>query len=108
MRSQLLPFVVICLIASLPHLVLADHHKSLSENDRAKAFMKLKFAYSPAVFGGDKFPQGDFLRPKRAEELIGAYNETTAYYDAGHQLVEKPEEAGRYGAIATIKAAKSV
>ena len=97
--------IAAAMLASIPTLILADHHKSLSENDRAKAFSQLKFAYSPAVFDGDKFPKGDFLKPKRAEELIGPYTVTTAYYNVDYQLVETPEQAGRYGAIATIKTA---
>ncbi|MFT4639422.1 MAG: CubicO group peptidase (beta-lactamase class C family) [Verrucomicrobiales bacterium] len=104
MRSHCHPLVVTaCLVASLPFAALADHHNILSDNDRAKAFMQLKFAYAPAVFDGDKFPLGDFLRPKQAEELVGPYTVTTAYYDADYQLVERPEKPGRYGAVASIK-----
>ena len=36
--------IAAAVLASIPTLILADHHESLSENDRAKAFIQLKFA----------------------------------------------------------------
>ena len=92
--------MAIILIALVP---ASGRSETLTDNARAKAFMQLQFSFVPAVFHGDEFPQGDFLKPKRAEELIGPYSVETVYYNADYQIVDKPEKPGRYGAVATIK-----
>ena len=72
--------------------------------DRAKALIGAELAFGPSVFSGDEFPSCEFLKPGQMREQIGDYTFDVTFYNKNYVVVEKPSEAGRYGAVVKIKA----
>lgn len=90
-------------------LVLADSHGAILrvwQPDRSalrqKILGSLKVVALPAVFDGDSFPGFDLADWGAGEQLLGEYKLNTRFYDANHQLVDKPTKAGRYGAVVDV------
>jgi CubicO group peptidase (beta-lactamase class C family) len=50
------------------------------------------------------FPSCDFEDPDQARRLLGDYTIDVTYYSKDYEVVEKPTDLGRYGAVATITA----
>lgn len=69
---------------------------------RAKAFMELRLHFDPYVFMGTTFPTCQFEKALNAEQYIGRYAITTAYYDRDYNQVEAPTDSGRYGSVITV------
>ena len=68
-----------------------------------RALGRMEFAFHPFVFASSTFPAGDFIDPERAEDLVGPYAITRAFYDAQGQRVTRAERPGRYGAVVDVR-----
>ncbi len=64
-----------------------------------------ELVFKPCVFSGAGFPQPDFEEPDQVEDIIGAYDLRTTYYDAQYHVVERADRPGRYGAVVEIRGA---
>ena len=60
--------------------------------------------FQPSVFSQSAFPKCDFLQPGVAEQLLGDYEIESTFYSASYEIVSKPDEPGRYGAVVKITA----
>jgi len=76
-----------------------------SAANRAKPLITAEFVFQPSVFSGNAFPRCDFLNTHRARRLLGDYQIDVTFYNNAYDVVEKPETAGRYGAVVKITAA---
>lgn len=59
----------------------------------------------PFSFSGERLPGADFENRCDAERLLGAYEKSVQYVDADGHSVTSAVEAGRYGAILTVRPA---
>lgn len=62
-----------------------------------------QFVFTPCVFSGRVFPDGDFEDPSYVEDLVGSYEVKTTFYDADFHPVTTAERSGRYGAVVAIR-----
>jgi predicted esterase len=70
---------------------------------RRHALAQIELKFNPAVFSGDAFPRCDFADPAYAHDLFGGgYSFKATFYNADHEPVDKPDKAGRYGAVVKI------
>lgn len=74
-----------------------------ADRQRREALNDANFAFHPAVFSGDRFPEGDFEQPNLIEDLIGSYTLAVKFYDRNYHEVSVPSKPGRYGAVVEIK-----
>jgi len=73
--------------------------------ERREQFGKLEVDFKPWVFAGERFPQCGFKEAALADALSGFdYKIETRFFDADCKPVEKPERAGRYGAVVDVTA----
>ena len=82
-----------------------------SAAERAKPLLNAEFVFQPSVFPPsgkdiefDEFPKCDFLNPKEAQRLLGDYKIDVTFYTKEYEIVEKPTDSGRYGAVVKITA----
>jgi predicted esterase len=77
---------------------------TLPSNDaeRINALSQFDLNFKPAIFAGDQFPPCDFTAPAAARDLIGPYSFKYTFYDADRNVVERPHQPGRYGAVVEI------
>jgi len=90
---------------------LANTNGFYSGANSFKPLLNAEFNFKPCVFSGsDKgakyygFPPCDFLNPDRARRWLGDYEIDVTFYSKDYEVVEKPTEAGRYGAVVKITA----
>jgi len=73
--------------------------------EQRERFGKLELEFQPWVFAGERFPKCGFKDAALADALSGFdYKIETRFFDADCKPVEKPERAGRYGAVAEVTA----
>jgi predicted esterase len=69
---------------------------------RARELRGLKPRFKPYGFWGPKFPECGFEDPLRAENLLGAFQIRSEFYDATYRKVTNASTPGRYGAVVTL------
>ncbi len=70
----------------------------------ATAFARQPMVFAPHVFSGETFPPCDFADSLLARRRIGPYTIEVDFYDRNYRRVTAPTEAGRYGAVVTVRA----
>jgi predicted esterase len=74
-----------------------------ADDSRRGAVGNLDLVASPAVFNTPTLPSVDFYSPGAAEDLLGAYEIHTTYYNANYDVVTSADKPGRYGAIVEVR-----
>ena len=97
-------------VVALTGAAHAEHHLAqesanyASPADRAKPLLTAEFVFQPSVFSGNRFPKCDFTSTDQAKTLLGDYKVDVTFYSKEYEIVDKPTDTGRYGAIVTITA----